>query len=391
MTDSQHQKKRVRESSETVRPSPKTNKTKSQSPPHKRKNEQSSTSPHSTVEESIQESFEEEEGVEGGSVHVHGDEIEELIEYESDESDGYTATPKDKRASPPAQDPSASPKSTPEKSIPEQTTKTPEKTLEKIPEKTVEKTPEKTQDKPGQPSEVNKASVWTNDPSTTAQTLSSKYVFGSSNNPFTGFSPLAKSMQTQLNVDKPVAFGKDSFGNDSFGKETGKEERFGSSFSGGFAATARGGSTFGDLLKSQKKESESEGEVEEEEAQEDEKVHLEPLETFTGEEDEVTLFQVRGKLYHMDSKKEWKERGVGLLRINQKHENHARLGNLHFPQERLTLVVMRADGVLRLILNVNIFEKMPCEVVQGKFLRFVGSESPGQLTSFLVKVTSFLF
>lgn len=36
----------------------------------------------------------------------------------------------------------------------------------------------------------------------------------------------------------------------------------------------------------------------------------------TGEEDEYTEFQVRAKLFHLDSTSTWKERGVGSLKLN---------------------------------------------------------------------------
>jgi len=47
---------------------------------------------------------------------------------------------------------------------------------------------------------------------------------------------------------------------------------------------------------------------------------------------------------------------------------------------------MRMDGVLRVILNVNLFKSMSCSLVQDKFIRFVASETPGKLTTFLLKV-----
>lgn len=43
----------------------------------------------------------------------------------------------------------------------------------------------------------------------------------------------------------------------------------------------------------------------------------------TGEEDEVTLHQVRGKLFVMESTNQWKERGVGLLKLNVRKDDRS--------------------------------------------------------------------
>jgi len=47
----------------------------------------------------------------------------------------------------------------------------------------------------------------------------------------------------------------------------------------------------------------------------------------TGEEEEETLHQVRGKLFSLDDN-QWKERGTGLLKlnVNQVDGTNARLG-----------------------------------------------------------------
>lgn len=50
---------------------------------------------------------------------------------------------------------------------------------------------------------------------------------------------------------------------------------------------------------------------------------------------------------------------------------------------------MRMDGVYRVILNVSLFKNMTCSLVQEKFLRFIASETPGKLTTFLLKVWIF--
>jgi len=51
------------------------------------------------------------------------------------------------------------------------------------------------------------------------------------------------------------------------------------------------------------------------------------LAVMTGEEDEDTIYSVRGKLFSLDDNS-WKERGTGLLKLNVKREDGtgARLG-----------------------------------------------------------------
>ena len=48
----------------------------------------------------------------------------------------------------------------------------------------------------------------------------------------------------------------------------------------------------------------------------------------TGEEEEDTVYQVRGKLFALSSQNQWKERGTGMLRLNVRRADGggARLG-----------------------------------------------------------------
>ena len=48
----------------------------------------------------------------------------------------------------------------------------------------------------------------------------------------------------------------------------------------------------------------------------------------TGEEDEETVYQVRGKLFVLSEQNQWSERGTGLLKLNVRKEDGkgARLG-----------------------------------------------------------------
>lgn len=48
----------------------------------------------------------------------------------------------------------------------------------------------------------------------------------------------------------------------------------------------------------------------------------------TGEEEEDSVYQVRGKLFTLSTQNQWKERGTGMLRLNVRREDGggARLG-----------------------------------------------------------------
>lgn len=50
----------------------------------------------------------------------------------------------------------------------------------------------------------------------------------------------------------------------------------------------------------------------------------------TGEEEEDTVYQVRGKLFTLSPQNQWKEKGTGTLRLNVRREDGggARLGEL---------------------------------------------------------------
>ncbi|ORX55178.1 PH domain-like protein [Hesseltinella vesiculosa] len=83
-------------------------------------------------------------------------------------------------------------------------------------------------------------------------------------------------------------------------------------------------------------------------------------EVVTGEEDEDTIYQTKAKLLVLDGSN-WKERGTGTLRINCKGSAHTRL-------------VMRADSVFRLILNLSLFAEMKVFIMQERFVRFAAFE-----------------
>ncbi|KAJ3094114.1 hypothetical protein HK100_006274, partial [Physocladia obscura] len=107
------------------------------------------------------------------------------------------------------------------------------------------------------------------------------------------------------------------------------------------------------------------------------KVDIPVIEVKTGEEDESNVFHLRCKLFRMDDTNNWKERGVGNLKLNcDETTATARL-------------VMRAEGVLRLILNVRVIPGMPCQIVQEKYVQFACPEDVGdRFARFLVKTAN---
>jgi hypothetical protein len=71
----------------------------------------------------------------------------------------------------------------------------------------------------------------------------------------------------------------------------------------------------------------------------------------TGEEDEMTYFTCKAKLFHFTGT-EWKERGVGNFKVNVRESEDCEDG------KKSARLIMRADGVLRVMLNTPIFKGM---------------------------------
>ncbi|KAF9118771.1 hypothetical protein BGW39_000879 [Mortierella sp. 14UC] len=95
----------------------------------------------------------------------------------------------------------------------------------------------------------------------------------------------------------------------------------------------------------------------------------------TGEENEMTIYQTKGKLYADAEKTQiWKERGKGTFKVNVGRRD-----------TKLARLVMRTDGALRLILNISIFPEMNMTISGDKYIRFMGIEE-GKPISFLLKV-----
>lgn len=98
----------------------------------------------------------------------------------------------------------------------------------------------------------------------------------------------------------------------------------------------------------------------------------------TGEEDEDTVYQIRAKLYVMDGSA-WKERGTGALRVNVDKKR----------KDSAPRLVMRAEGVLRVILNVAMFSGMHIELTD-KYVRTVVYED-GQARPIMIRASPCFF
>lgn len=87
------------------------------------------------------------------------------------------------------------------------------------------------------------------------------------------------------------------------------------------------------------------------------------------------MFSTRAKLFTRGDKGAWRERGTGTIRVNVPQDVKAATGGR---------LVMRADGVLRVILNVKLFSGMHCELEQDKFIKIVALED-GELVTFAIR------
>lgn len=104
--------------------------------------------------------------------------------------------------------------------------------------------------------------------------------------------------------------------------------------------------------------SKDDGEDEDEIAEK--KLNLTEQEVHTGEEDELTVYQVRGKLFTLSDQQQWKERGTGQLKLNVRRDDGggARL-------------LMRKEAVYTLLLNATLFKGMKCSLAQDpRYIRF---------------------
>ncbi|KAG8732442.1 hypothetical protein FRC10_000918 [Ceratobasidium sp. 414] len=105
------------------------------------------------------------------------------------------------------------------------------------------------------------------------------------------------------------------------------------------------------------------------------KLDIREIEHNTGEEDDLTVFQTRAKLYTQDETFAYKERGTGLLKVNVRRSDGEG-----------ARIVMRAEGVLRLLLNMPLYPGLICELgPDPKFIK-VAEITPHERRLHAVKV-----
>jgi ribosomal protein L12E/L44/L45/RPP1/RPP2 len=98
----------------------------------------------------------------------------------------------------------------------------------------------------------------------------------------------------------------------------------------------------------------------------------------TGEEGETTLAEARVRLYEFE-KPNWRERGVGTIKINTDQTKYR--------------LLMRTDTTLRVILNATIYQDMTLEEQNEKQLRFAcvnsivseDTKTEPKLSNFIIK------
>jgi Ran-binding protein 3 len=130
----------------------------------------------------------------------------------------------------------------------------------------------------------------------------------------------------------------------------------------------------------------------------------------TGEEGETTIFSCRAKLFYFDKQeKAWKERGIGLFKLNatatetendydrwsrSSDDSEGEVANnstsKNVENKRKARLLMRADGVFRVILNVPVFKGMKVgdekgNSPTGRMVSFTALED-GKAVPLLVKV-----
>nr|POE54575.1 brefeldin a resistance protein [Quercus suber] len=135
--------------------------------------------------------------------------------------------------------------------------------------------------------------------------------------------------------------------------------------SAGFASSSKSSKAFGASADDEDDNEEKEGDddeagfkspVSQDEDRQDERFYHQDLET--GEEDEMTEYSCRAKLYNFtaiaDGKKEWRERGLGILRLNVSKGFKAGEDEEASKAKTQARFLMRADGSHRVVLNTPI-------------------------------------
>lgn len=199
--------------------------------------------------------------------------------------------------------------------------------------------------------ETSKSSETSN--GTTSSLFSTPSVFGS------GFSSFASFTAPASNKANPWAESNDSAAEKKEDKDT-KDEESSKSITTSSQGNGIGGTDVPDLYAQVA-------------------VPLEQQKVETGEEYEKSNFSCRAKLYALDianPSEGWKERGVGTLHVNSVKTEYED----EFKNKSKARIVMRADGILKVILNVpfnkgtEVFSGMKSSLSSEKFVRITAFE-----------------
>ena len=101
----------------------------------------------------------------------------------------------------------------------------------------------------------------------------------------------------------------------------------------------------------------------------------------TGEENELTVFQMSAKLFQYDSEvKNWKERGQGILKVNEESKDK----DSNVPAS--VRVVMRTNATFQLILNCKLFAGQIIEKASEKAIKLSSlTENQSGMTLYTIK------
>ncbi|CAI4401176.1 CIC_collapsed_G0027630.mRNA.1.CDS.1 [Saccharomyces cerevisiae] len=108
---------------------------------------------------------------------------------------------------------------------------------------------------------------------------------------------------------------------------------------------------------------------------------LQKQEVKSGEESEECIYQVNAKLYQLSNIKEgWKERGVGIIKINKSKDDVEK-----------TRIVMRSRGILKVILNIQLVKGFTVQkgftgsLQSEKFIRLLAVDDNGDPAQYAIK------
>jgi len=173
-------------------------------------------------------------------------------------------------------------------------------------------------------------------------------------NGFSGFSPAPKTTKTAEEN------GKKRQGSPDESEKSDEED----------ASDEKENMSFGERLRTQRDDQGS---------GEDEKPVLTAQEVVTGEEDEETVCQVRGKLFALSEQNQWSEKGTGLLKLNVRKSDG-----------RGARLVMRKDAVYTVLLNATLFKGMKCSYApqDQRYLRFSTFDQTGSPTHYNLRLAN---